>query len=117
VHVTNDTGDGVTTYAFDAKRDWMPQVHDLLEMYGKIGAAGAAIREVRVVEVDTQVLQATLDWDIRGASGESLYRFRASYTLASTGDSYRITAIANNELSRYREAFLRLHEARTRTGE
>jgi len=43
-----------------------------------------------------------------GKSGAPLYEFDAMYTLARHSDIFRITAVAHNEIARYRRCLAEL---------
>ena len=106
-HVTADSGEiGLTAVA--ERGAWIAQLEKLLAMYRAINVASARIVDLRITTISAQLLLAVVHWDLDEPAGNWLYSFEAAYTLAGDGDALRITAIAHNEIPRYRECVARL---------
>jgi len=105
-HVTSD-GKEIGLIAVRSKREWAAQLERLLEMYRAIGFRSARVHELKVTEMSPRLILANLRWELRDAADGLLYEFQAVYTLADVGAGFRITAIAHDEMPRYREALAR----------
>jgi hypothetical protein len=106
-HLTSDARE-IDLMAVAAKPDWIGQVERLLAMYRAIGVGSAHVLELASTELSPRLVQAVVHWALHDVSGGRLYDFQAMYTLAMIDDALRITAIAHNEIPRYRECLARL---------
>jgi hypothetical protein len=106
-HVTSDTGRIVLSPVV-TKPDWTRQIEQLLAMYRAIGFASARILNLAPTKLSPRLVQTTVDWALQDNTGSLLYTFQAAYTLAKIDDAFRISAIAHNEIPRYRESLARL---------
>jgi hypothetical protein len=104
------TGEGreVEVTSIQDRSTWIESLDRLLEMYLAIGVADASIVELEQRELSPRLRTALVRWLLRDGKGETLYEFSAAYTLAQVGSSLRVTAIAHNEVPRYRECLQRL---------
>jgi hypothetical protein len=91
-----------------AKGDWIAEIQGLLGMYGAIGFGSAGILNMELTEISPHLVQAVVHWELRDGEGRSLYDFQAMYTLAEIDGALRISAIARNEIPRYRACLARL---------
>ena len=110
-HITSDSGETVLTPVV-TKPDWTRQIEQLLAMYRAIGFASARILNLAVTELSPRLVQAVVEWTLQDTTGSLLYSFQAAYTLAKIDDAVRISAIAHNEIPKYRECLARLEAQR-----
>jgi hypothetical protein len=101
-HITSEAQE-VTLTPIASREEGARMVEQLLDMYRDVGVAAARVLELAVLEVSPRVLLALVHWSLDDAAGTSVYAFEAAYTLASFDGALRITAIAHNEVLRYRE--------------
>jgi hypothetical protein len=80
-------------------------------MYRAIGFRSTRVAHLEAAELSPRLFQALVHWTLHDGNGGSLYAFDATYTLAQAGDVLRITALAHNEVSRYRQCLARLRSA------
>lgn len=106
-HITSDTGE-IVLNPIPAKQDWIGEIEQLLGMYGAIGFGSARVVNLALTEISPRLVQAVVHWELRDGEGGSLYDFQAMYTLAEIDGALRISAIAHNEIPRYRECLARL---------
>ena len=106
-HVTSDGGE-VSLACIATRQEWIRQLDRLLGMYREIGVHTARLAGGSASTLSDRLVQATVRWALEDAGGRLLYHFDAIYTLARIDGTLRITAIAHNELPRYREALARL---------
>ncbi len=111
-HVTSDAGK-IALLPVSGRDEWIGQLGHLLEMYRAIGFASARPLEVTFVRLSPRLIQAAVRWALFDATGGSPYDFHALYTLADTGDGFRIATVAHDEIPRYRACLARL---RSRSG-
>jgi hypothetical protein len=114
IHITADSSEIVLT-AIPDKPTWMSQLDHLLDMYREIDAASAQVVDLAAAELSPRLFQAVVHWALYDRAGVKLYELDAAYTLARMGDTLRITAIAHNEIPRYRECLARLRAESART--
>lgn len=105
-HVTSD-GEEVGVLCIATRQEWIRQLDRLLAMYRELGVQSARLVGASVSTLSDRLVQATVRWALDDATGRLLYSFDATYTLGTVGGALRITAIAHNELPRYREALAR----------
>lgn len=73
-----------------------------------VNAFGSArILNLVPTALSPRLVQVPVHWELLDPAGERLYDFQALYTLAEIEDALRITAIAHNEIRRYREYLAR----------
>ena len=106
-HITSD-GDEIGLVAVAAKEAWIGTIEHLLGMYRSIGFGSARIRDASPTVLSPRLMQALVHWELHDGKGHLLYDFQAVYTLARIDETLRITAIAHNEMPRYRACFARL---------
>jgi hypothetical protein len=58
--------------------------------------------------VSSRLVQASLHWALRDGNGAPLYEFDALYTLARHSETFKIIAIAHNEIPQYRRCAERI---------
>jgi hypothetical protein len=102
LHVTGDAGE-VSAVAIPAVESWIPQLERLLAGYAQLGVHTARMLETRTSRFSPRLAQAAVHWALETSAGKPIYEFDATYTLAKTGEQYKITAIAHNEQLRARE--------------
>jgi hypothetical protein len=102
-HVTGEARE-VTLTPVANPEEGRRMVGQLLDMYRDIGVAAARVLDLAVFEVSPRVLLALVHWSLDNAEGARVYAFEAAYTLARIDGAPRITAIALNEVLRYRES-------------
>ena len=106
-HVTGEARE-VTLTPVANREEGTRMVGQLLDMYRDIGVAAARVLELTAIEVSPRLLLALVHWSLDDASGARVYAFEAAYTLASIDGALRITAIAHNEVLRYRECLAQI---------
>ncbi|MEA2762818.1 MAG: hypothetical protein QOD47_2102 [Gemmatimonadaceae bacterium] len=107
IHVASETGKSVRVQ-IETGEEWRKTIDQLLAMYRGINFGTAEVREMSVHPVSSRLVQASLHWALRDASGAPLYEFDALYTLARHSETFRIVAIAHNEIPQYRRCAERL---------
>jgi hypothetical protein len=105
-HLTADSSEIGLTPITD-ERTWISQIEHLLAMYRAIDVSSARVIDLAADELSPRLFQAIVHWALYDRAGSPLYEFQAGYTLARSGDRLRITAIAHNEIPRYRECLAR----------
>jgi hypothetical protein len=74
----------------------------LLALYQAMDFGSARVLRLVASEISPCIVQATVDWELLDRAGARLYTFAATYTLVRVDGSLRISALAHNEISRYR---------------
>lgn len=100
-HLTADAGEIVLTPVAD-RQAWIAQLDRLLAMYRAVDVASARMTDLGLTELSDQLAQAVVHWELRDSAGRRLYDFQGAYTIARAAHGLRITAIAHNEIPRYR---------------
>jgi ketosteroid isomerase-like protein len=100
-HVVTHNG-GVRLLAVPSREAWTAVIERILQMYGAMGVRRAAMNELRVVGISSQVAQARLVWALRGEGDKPLYEFEATYTLALfEGELKIVQVISENEQPKF----------------
>jgi len=107
VHVASETGKGVRVQ-IQASDEWRKTIDHLLEMYRAINVASAEVTAMSIHPVSSRLVQASLHWALRDGDRAPLYEFDALYTLARHSETFRIVAIAHNEIPQYRRCAERI---------
>jgi hypothetical protein len=107
IHVASDTGDDVTVQVATAA-EWRTTIDRLLERYRAIDVGSVEAIGLATDALSPRLVQARLRWALRDKSGRPLYEFDAMYTLARHTETFRITAIAHNEIPQYRSCLARV---------
>jgi ketosteroid isomerase-like protein len=105
LHVTGDAGE-VSAVAIPAVEAWVPQLERLLAGYAQLGVHTARMLETRTTRFSPRLAQAAVQWALETSAGKPIYQFDATYTLAKTGETYKITTIVHNEQLRAKEMLL-----------
>lgn len=106
-HVTADSGEIALTLIPD-RLSCLETIERLFAMYEAIDVASGQVVDLSVTELSPRLFAAEVHWSLSDGKGRELYGFDAAYTLARFRDGLRITAIAHDELPRYRECVARL---------
>ena len=114
VHVATDTGDDVKVYVSDAQ-EWRKAIDRILKMYRAINVGSVEATGLATDALSSRLVQARLRWALSDRAGQPLYEFDAMYTLARHTETFRITAVAHNEITEYRRCMARLENAVTKT--
>jgi hypothetical protein len=77
-------------------------------MYRAINFGSAEVTAMSIHPVSSRLAQAGLTWALRDGNGTLLYEFDAWYTLARHSETFRIVAIAHNEIPQYRRCAERI---------
>ena len=109
--VTSDAGE-IVLVPIANRQEWIGRLEQLLSMYRAIGVGSARVLELTLTEISSRLHQAHIHWALYPAAGERLYDFEAIYTVAQTGATFHITAIAHNELPQYQACAARLKAQR-----
>jgi ketosteroid isomerase-like protein len=107
IHVASETGQSVRVQ-IETADDWRKTIDHLLDMYRAINFASAEVREMSVHPVSARLVQASLHWALRDGNQAPLYEFDALYTLARHSETFKIIAIAHNEIPQYRSCLERV---------
>jgi heme-degrading monooxygenase HmoA len=91
-----------TITTVSSREEWLPQLHQLVDSYRKIGVRAAQVVDLDTVELAENATVAVVRWELLDGKYERIYTFDASYTLVDRGDGLRINAIAHNEAPRLR---------------
>lgn len=102
LHVSGDAGE-VTVMSIPTIEAWTPQLERLLSAYKQLDVKTARMVEVRITRFSPRLAQAAVHWALESSTAKTIYEFDATYTLAGTGASQKIAAIAHNEQLRARE--------------
>jgi hypothetical protein len=111
VHVASDRGDDVSVQVADAA-EWRKTIDRLLEMYRAIGVGSVEATGLATDPLSPRLVQARLRWALSDRAGHPLYEFDAMYTLARHTETFRITAIAHNEIPEYRRCLARIGQGK-----
>ena len=106
-HITSEAQEVALTY-LPSREEGLRMVGQLLAMYRDIDVKAARVLDLTAIEVSPRLQLALVHWGLDDVGGARVYAFEASYTLASFNDALRITAIAHNEILRYRECLARI---------
>jgi hypothetical protein len=106
-HITSEAQE-VTLTAIASREEGSRLVGQLLDMYRNVDVATARVLEVGVSEISPRLLLALVHWGLDDEAGARVYAFEAAYTLASIDGVLRISAIAHNEIPRYRATLARI---------
>ena len=101
-HLCGDSGATVELQVVGDAAAARPILERLLGMYRQIGVASARYEVVGGWETSANLAQILVHWRLANAEGESLYDFRAGYTLVKTESGWRVGAITHNELAQLR---------------
>ena len=107
VHVASDGGDDVSVHVANAV-EWRKTIDRILEMYRAIDVGSVEATGLATDALSSRLVQARLRWALSGRDGRPLYEFDAMYTLARHTETFRITALAHNEIPEYRRCLARL---------
>jgi hypothetical protein len=111
-HVTSDAGE-IGLVPITSRQEWIGKLEQLLGMYRAIGVATAQVLGLALTEISPRLVQAHIHWALHNAADERLYTFEAIYTVAQTGGTFHITALAHNETPQYQACYARLKAQRT----
>jgi hypothetical protein len=101
LQVANIDGDQVSVWVASS-HDWPEVLRGLLELYGRLGVADAAMLAVEISQPLDAVAIARVHWDLQRIDGTSVYDFIAVYMLLRTDGARKIIAIAHDELPKIR---------------
>jgi hypothetical protein len=107
VHLASETGKSVRTQVANAA-EWRKMIDQLLEMYRAINVGWAEVTAISIHALSPRLVQARLRWALQDTARAPLYEFEALYTLARHDKTFRIVAIAHNEIPHYRRCVERL---------
>jgi hypothetical protein len=107
IFVASETGKSVRVQIEDSD-EWRKTIDHLLEMYRAINFGSAEATAMSVHAVSSRLVQASLHWALRDRNRAPLYDFDALYTLARHSETFRIVAIAHNEIPQYRRCAERI---------
>ncbi len=106
VHVATDTGGDVSVHVANAV-EWRKTIDRILEMYRAIDVGSVEATGLATDALSSRLVQARLRWALSDRAARPLYEFDAMYTLARHTDTFRITALAHNEIPEYRRCLAR----------
>jgi len=107
VHVASETGRSVVVQVATGD-EWRKTIEQLLHMYLAINVSFAEVKEMSIYPLSSRLVQASLHWALRDATNAPIYEFDALYTLARHSETFRIIAIAHNEIPQYRRCAERI---------
>jgi hypothetical protein len=107
VHVASDRGDDVSVHVADSV-EWRKTIDRILEMYRAIDVGSVEATGLAIDALSPRLVQARLRWALSDRASKPLYEFDAMYTLARHTETFRITALAVNEIPEYRSCLARL---------
>lgn len=107
VHVATDVGDDVNVHVANGA-EWRTTIERILEMYRAIDVGSVVATGLATDPLSARLVQARLRWALSDKAGSPLYEFDAMYTLARHTETFRITAIAHNEIPEYRRCLATL---------
>jgi hypothetical protein len=112
VHVATDVGDDVNVRVATGI-EWRTTIDRILEMYRAIDVGSLVATGLATDPLSSRLVQARLRWALSDRDTRPLYEFDAMYTLARHTETFRITAIAHNEIPEYRRCLARLESDKT----
>jgi hypothetical protein len=101
VHVASDNGDDVRVHVANPA-EWRKTIDRILAMYRAIDVGSLEATGLATDALSSRLVQARLRWALSDRASRPLYEFDAMYTLARHTETFRITAIAHNEIPEYR---------------
>ncbi|MDP9200463.1 MAG: hypothetical protein M3P26_00820 [Gemmatimonadota bacterium] len=107
VHVTSDDGRDVSVRVATPE-EWRKTIDRLLEMYRAIDVGSVEATGLATDALSSRLVQSRLRWALHDRAARPLYEFDAMYTLARHTETFRITAIAHNEIPQYRSCLARI---------
>jgi len=107
VHVASDGGDDVSVHVANAA-EWRKTIDRILEMYRAIDVGSVEATGLATDALSSRLVQARLRWALSDRAARPLYEFDAMYTLARHTETFRITALAHNEIPEYRRCLARV---------
>jgi hypothetical protein len=115
VHVATDVGDDVNVHVANGA-EWRTTIERILAMYRAIDVGSVVATGLATDPLSARLVQARLRWALGDKAGSPLYEFDAMYTLARHTETFRITAIAHNEIPEYRRCLATLEGAKSMKG-
>ena len=112
VHVATDVGDDVNVHVANAA-EWRTTIDQILAMYRAIDVGSLVATGLATDQLSGRLVQARLRWALSDKAARPLYEFDAMYTLARHTETFRITAIAHNEIPEYRRCHATMGAAKT----
>lgn len=106
-HITSDA-DANVVLTVATKYDWISQLERLLSGYRAIGFRSARVLDLALVELSPRMIEARVHWELQDAAGQRIYDFDATYTLVNIDGALRISAIANDEIPKFRQSLARV---------
>jgi hypothetical protein len=107
IHIASETGTRVHCQVSN-NTEWRKTIDQLLEMYRAVNFGSAEVTAISIHALSGRLVQARLRWALRDRTAAPLYDFDALYTLARHDKTFRIVAIAHNEIPHYRRCVERL---------
>jgi len=101
IQVASDTGDDVDVH-IDTTAQWRKTIDHLLEMYRAIDFSWAEAIALTCEVISPRLVHAHLRWSLQDKAHKPLYEFDALYILARHTETFRIIAVAHNEIPQYR---------------
>jgi hypothetical protein len=77
-------------------------IDHLLEMYRAIDFGWAEAIALSTEAISSRLVHAHLRWSVQDKAKQPLYEFDALYILARHTETFRIIAVAHNEIPQYR---------------
>jgi hypothetical protein len=112
VHVATDIGDDVNVHVANGA-EWRTTIDQILEMYRVIDVGSVVATGLATDPLSGRLVQARLRWALSDKGARPLYEFDAMYTLARHTETFRITAIAHNEIPEYRRCLATLEAGKS----
>jgi hypothetical protein len=112
VHVATDVGDDVNVLVANGP-EWRTTIDRILEMYRAIDVGSVVATGLATDALSGRLVQARLRWALSDKAARPLYEFDAMYTLARHTETFRITAIAHNEIPEYRRVLATLEPGKS----
>ncbi len=106
VHVASDTGADVSVRVANPV-EWRKTIDRILAMYRAIDVGSLEATGLATDALSPRLVQARLRWALSDRAARPLYEFDAMYTLARHTETFRITAMAHNEIPEYRRCLER----------
>jgi hypothetical protein len=113
IHVASENGDGVSVHVATVS-EWRKSIDRILSMYREINFASAEATALSSHPLSSRLVHARLRWALYDKDKAPLYEFEAVYTLARHTDTFRIIAIAHNEMPQYRRCLADLRNPKKR---
>jgi hypothetical protein len=98
-HIVSD-GEEVVLIAMADRQACLAAMDKVVALHRKLGAPAGRIHDLSIMELSPRLVQASLRMEVLDKTSSHLYDFQAIYSLAKFSGTWRIVAIAHNQIPR-----------------